>query len=138
MLTKILWLAGSAIFLILGSLHLYYTFFTNKFNTKNKNAEIEMKNTHPLLTKDTTMWKAWIGFNASHSTGAIFIGIINILLAVQYFPILQNSMSIIVLNIVTALFYCWLGKKYWFRIPFTGILIAAGCFITATVIFCFG
>ena len=34
MVAKILWLSGSAIFLILGTLHLYYTFFTNKFNRK--------------------------------------------------------------------------------------------------------
>lgn len=97
-----------------------------------------MKNTSPVLTGDTSMWSAWIGFNASHSAGAIFLGIINILLAIQYFPILQNSLPIILLNIATALFYCWLGKKYWFRIPLTGILIATGCFITATIIFCFG
>lgn len=138
MAAKILWLSGSAIFLILGTVHLYYTFFTNKFNARNKTVTLEMKNVSPVLTAETTMWKAWIGFNASHSAGAIFIGIINILLAVQYFPILRNSVSIILLNIVTVLFYCWLGKKYWFRIPFTGILMAAGCFITAAVIFCFG
>jgi hypothetical protein len=138
MATKILWLSGSAIFLVLGIVHLYYTFFTNKFDARNKTVILEMKNTSPVLTGETTMWNAWIGFNASHSAGAIFFGIINILLTTQYFPILQNSVPIILLNIVTVLFYCWLGKKYWFRIPFTGVLIAAGCFIAATAIFCFG
>ena len=133
MVAKILWLSGSAIFLILGTLHLYYTFFTSKFNARNKTVIIEMKNTSPVLTGETTMWNAWIGFNASHSAGAIFIGLMNILLAAQYFPMLQNSVLIILLNIVTALFYCWLAKKYWFRIPFAGILIATGCFVTASI-----
>jgi hypothetical protein len=131
MLVKIFWLTGASIFLFLGSLHLYYTFFTNKFSTKNKNAEIEMKNTHPLLTKDTTIWKAWIGFNASHSSGVIFIGLINIILVLQYFPVIQNSVLLHLLNIITTVFYCWLGKKYWFRIPFTGILVSAFCFLAA-------
>ncbi len=138
MVAKILWLAGSSIFLILGTLHLYYTFFSNKFNAGNKSVTDDMKNTSPVLTKETTMWNAWIGFNASHSAGAIFFGIINILLAVQYFTLLQCSVTINSLTITTVLFYCWLGKKYWFRIPFTGLAIAAGCFITATVLFCFG
>jgi hypothetical protein len=131
MLVKIFWLTGSSIFLVLGGLHLYYTFFTNKFSSRNKNAEMEMKNTHPLLTKDTTMWNAWIGFNASHSSGAIFIGLINIILVLQYFTVLHNSVSLHLLNIVTSVFYCWLGKKYWFRIPFTGILVSTFCFLVA-------
>ena len=138
LLAKYLWILGSLIFLSLGSIHLWYTFFTNKFNPRNKSVITDMKNTSPILTKDTTMWNAWIGFNASHSAGVIYFGLINMLLAAQYFPILQNSLLIILLTIVTVLFYCWLGKKYWFRIPFTGIVIAAGCFIIATVLICFG
>jgi hypothetical protein len=134
MFAMILWLSGSVIFLVLGTLHLYYTFFTNKFKTRNKNTEIEMKNTSPVLTKDTTMWKSWIGFNASHSAGAIFIGLINAILAVQYFSILQNSVSLLLLNCITVIFYLWLAKRYWFSIPFTGILITACCFVTASLI----
>jgi hypothetical protein len=96
-----------------------------------------MKTTSPVLTPDTTMWNAWIGFNASHSAGIIFIGLINILLAVQYFPLVQNSILIPLLNIVTAGFYLWLAKKYWFSIPFTGALIATCCFIIATILMFF-
>jgi hypothetical protein len=134
MVVKLLWLTGAAIFLALGTLHLLYTFFTNKFNARNKDVTDVMKNTSPVLTRDTTMWKAWIGFNASHSAGAIFFGLINIVLAFQYFAIIQDSPALHFLNIITALFYLWLGKKYWFKVPFTGILISSLCFITATII----
>lgn len=134
MIEKILWLLGSAIFLILGSIHLYYTFFTSKFNARNKDVVTGMQKTTPVLTADTTMWNAWIGFNASHSAGIIFIGLINIILAVQYFPVIQNSILIPFLNIVTAGFYLWLAKKYWFSIPFTGALITTCCFVIATIL----
>lgn len=134
MLVKLLWLTGAAIFLVLGILHLLYTFFTNKFNARNKEVTSAMKNTSPVLTKNTTMWKAWIGFNASHSAGAIFFGLINIVLVLQYLPVIQYSLSLHLLNDVTAIFYLWLGEKYWFKIPFTGILLSSICFITATVI----
>lgn len=64
-------------------------------------------------------------------------GLINIILAVQYFPIVQSSILIPFLNIVTAGFYLWLAKKYWFSIPFTGALITTCCFIIATILMFF-
>ena len=133
MLSKILWLAGSAIFFILGALHLYYIFFTTKFHPRNKSILDEMKNTSPRLTNETTMWKAWMGFNASHSAGAIFIGSVNIILAVENFPVIENSFLLSLCTILTSVFYLWLAKKYWFSIPFTGILIAVCCFIISPV-----
>lgn len=134
MLSKIFWLVGSSIFLLLGVLHLYYIFFTNKFDPRNRNLVEEMKNTFPVLTKQTSMWRAWIGFNASHSMGAIFLGMINILLGIENFYIIENSFLLSLLTIVTAGFYLWLSKKYWFSIPFVCLLIAFGCFIISPVI----
>jgi hypothetical protein len=78
-----------------------------------------MKSANPILTKETTLWKAWIGFNASHSLGAIFIGVMNFYLAVLYFDLVQSDPFFFVLNIATTAFYLWLAKKYWFEIPFT-------------------
>jgi len=138
MVVKLLWLTGAAIFLILGTIHLLYTFFTNKFDARNKDVTQTMKDTSPVLTRDTTMWKAWIGFNASHSAGAIFFGLINSILVLQYFSVIQHSLLLHLLNIITAMFYLWLGKKYWFKIPFTGILVSTICFIAATIINFFG
>jgi hypothetical protein len=134
MLSKILWLAGSAIFFILGILHLYYTFFTAKLNPRNKNIIDEMKSTSLHLTNETTMWKAWIGFNASHSAGAIFIGLINILLAAENFSVIENSFLLSLCTILTSVFYLWLAKRYWFSIPFIGILAAVCCFIISPVL----
>lgn len=138
MVVKLLWLTGATIFLILGTIHLLYTFFTNKFDARNRDVIQKMKDTSPLLTRDTTMWKAWIGFNASHSAGAIFFGLINSILVLQYFSVIQYSLLLHLLNIITAIFYLWLGKKYWFKIPFTGILVSTICFIAAAIINFFG
>ena len=134
MLAQLLWITGSLILLVLGTLHLVYTFFTDKFSSRNTNVVEEMKRSFPRLTNKTTLWKAWIGFNASHSAGAIFIGLINIILAIQYFEILKQSYLLLLLNILTLAFYLFLAKRYWFKIPFTGILITLLCFITAVVI----
>jgi len=134
MLAQLLWITGALIILVLGTLHLAYTFFTDKFTSRNTNVVEEMKRSFPRLTNKTTLWKAWIGFNASHSVGAIFIGLINIILAIQYFDILRQSYLLLMLNILTLVFYLFLAKQYWFNIPFTGILITLLCFIVAIVI----
>ena len=134
MLAQLLWISGSLILLALGTLHLVYTFFTDKFTSRNTNVVEEMKQSFPRLTNKTTLWKAWVGFNASHSTGAIFIGLINIILAIQYFEILRQSYLLLSLNILTIAFYLFLAKRYWFKIPFTGILITLLCFIAAIII----
>lgn len=134
MIAKYLWELGSLIITVLGTLHLYYTFFSNKFLSRNEKVNTEMKSSFPILTKETTMWKAWIGFNASHSSGAIFIGIINFYLAVRYFTVLQGDHFFFLFNILTIGFYAWLGKKYWFKIPFRGILITLICFVVSYIL----
>ena len=93
-----------------------------------------MKISYPILTKETTMWRAWIGFNASHSSGAMFIGIINFYLALEYFAAVQSDHFFFIFNLLTIGFYVWLAKKYWFKIPFIGILITLICYILAYIL----
>ena len=134
MLKQILLITGSSVFLLLGLVHLYYTFINNRFKAKDATITEGMKNTHPLLTRRTTMWKAWMGFNGSHSLGAIFFGCINLILSIQYYPVIATSTLISMLNIVMCLCYLALGFKYWFKIPITGIAIATACYILAWIL----
>ena len=128
MLAQYLWITGSAIFLLLGTAHLRLTFFGPKLFPKHHAVIGEMQNTHPRLTQETTMWKAWVGFNASHSAGAIFFGAMNMTLASQYFWIIQESVFIVFLNAVFVLFFLYLAKAYWFKVPLIGIVMATICY----------
>jgi len=134
---KYIWEFGSLILLVLGSIHMFYTFFTNKFSSKNESLISEMKKSSPVLTNETTIWKAWIGFNASHSSGAMFIGVINFLIATNYFEEFLSNHFYYIFNIITILFYLILAKKYWFKIPFIGILITLICYLSVYVIILF-
>ncbi len=134
MIAKYLWEIGSIIIAVLGSMDLYYTFFTNKFSSRNEKMIEEMKSSSPILTKEITMWKAWISFNATHSSGIIFIGVINFYLAVNYFAVMQSDHFFFLFNIFTLGFYVWLGKKYWFKIPLTGALMTFVCFIGSYIL----
>ena len=43
-----------------------------------------MQEVSPVITRETTMWKAWVGFNASHSYGLILFGAVYGYLAVAH------------------------------------------------------
>lgn len=131
MLAKYLWASGAIIITILGSTHLYYTFFTDKFSSPNERVIEEMKRSFPNLTKEMTIWKAWISFNATHSVGAMFIGIINLYLALKYFSILMDDHFFFLFTIITILFYAWLALKFWFRFISAAVIIVLICFISS-------
>ncbi|MEZ0542637.1 LIC_13387 family protein [Fibrella arboris] len=128
MIAKYLWQTGSVMMMLLGSIHFYYTFFTNQFSSANEKLVADMKTSSPLLTQDITMWKAWIGFNGSHSSGVLFIGLLNFYLALRYFTVLQSDHFFFLFNIGTIGFYLWLAKQYWFAVPCTGLSITLVCF----------
>lgn len=61
-MAQILLIVGAAIFGVLGTIHLLYTFFSNKFDARDTSVSEAMKQTSPVLTGETSMWDAWIGF----------------------------------------------------------------------------
>jgi len=133
-MAQILIIIGAAIFGYLGTIHLLYTFFTDKFDPHDLSAKDAMQGTSPVLTKETTVWKAWIGFNASHSLGAMLVAAFYIPLALSNFTIIEHSLWFSLLPVIIGLSYLSLAKKYWFKIPFVGVLISTVCFIGSTIL----
>jgi hypothetical protein len=83
-----------------------------------------MEEVAPVISRETTMWKAWIGFNASHSFGAILFGAVYAYLALLHAAFLAASGFLLALGLVTLCGYLGLARRYWFRTPFRGILLA--------------
>jgi hypothetical protein len=129
----LLLILGASIFGVLGTVHLAYTFFTDKLLPRDRTVIDAMKGTSLVLTRQTTLWEAWIGFNASHSLGAMLLAAFYILLALRHPEVLVDSTSFSLLGLVTGAIYLWLAHAYWFKIPFTGIAIATACFAAASV-----
>ena len=134
MTARILCATGALIYLFLGTMHLLYTFFTPKFRTVDPAVEEAMKKTTPRLTKQTTLWKAWMGFNASHSTGAMFFGFMILYFSVGAFPLFGQSILLQAIVLLNSAFYLGLAKTYWFNIPLSGIALATVCFTIAILL----
>jgi hypothetical protein len=131
---RILIVLGASILGVLGGIHLAYTFFSDKLLPRDRAVIDAMRSTSLALTRETTIWDAWVGFNASHSLGAILFAAFYLLLAVQHPEVLVQSKSFPLLGVATCAAYLWLAHAYWFKIPFMGIAIATACFAVAAVL----
>lgn len=126
--------ASAAIILLLGLAHLLYTFRGPKLHPRDPALQEKMKAVSPVLTRETTMWKAWVGFNASHSGGAILFGLVWGYLALMQATWLFQSSFLLGLGLVFLLSYTVLGKLYWFSIPFRGISLATALYLAALIV----
>lgn len=133
MVAELLIFTSAAVILVLGVAHFIYTFYGPKFNPRDPALQLSMQQISPVITKETTMWRAWVGFNASHSLGAILFGLIYGFLAVTQAELLFQSAFLLSVGLVMLCALWILGKVYWFRIPFAGISIALVCYVLGIV-----
>ena len=127
-------IAGSAaIVMSLGLIHLLYTVRGTKLLPRDRDLKARMEEVSPVITRETTMWKAWVGFNASHSYGAILFGAVYGYLSLAHSAFLFQSTFLLSLGLLLLGGYAYLGKRYWFRVPFRGILLATVLYVIALV-----
>lgn len=135
MLASFLVAASGIIVLLLGSLHLLYTFRGTRLHPRDAQLMDAMKAASPVITRQTTMWKAWVGFNATHSFGAMLFGAIYAYLALAHDAFLFRSWFLLALGLVVFVAYTVVSRLYFFSVPFRGIVLAmllyAGGLITA-------
>jgi hypothetical protein len=126
--------ASAAIVLLLGLAHLLYTFVGPKLLPRDRELQVRMQEVSPVITRQTTMWKAWIGFNASHSFGLILFGAVYGYLALAHGDFLFESVFLLSLGFVLLLGYAFLATRYFFRIPFQGVVLATVLYAVAIVL----
>jgi hypothetical protein len=91
-----------------------------------------MKESTLALTKETDMWRAWVGFNVSHGVGLLFFSTIYLYFSIFHIYFLESSLFLLSAAPIIALTYLILSKKYWFRIPVVGSTIGLLCFVTGS------
>ena len=125
-------MAASALVIgLLGSVHLLYTFRGKKLYPRDTHLERQMAQVSPVLTRHTTMWEAWVGFNASHAFGAMFFALVYGYLALFESPFLFATSFLLLVGLLLLAGYAWLAVRYWFRIPIAGIFIALALYVAA-------
>src|SRR6266536_2186940 len=117
-------LAGSAaIVLLLGVLHLLYTFRGPKLVPRDAELQERMRVVSPVITRETTTCKAWVVFNSSHSFGAILFGLVYGYLALLHPVFLFESVCLPVVGLVVRGGDRVRGGSYWFSVSCRGFML---------------
>ena len=133
-LASMLMAGSAAIIFLLGAVHLVYTVHGNRLHPRDGELRSKLEQAPLVLTRQTTMWKAWVGFNLSHSCGALLFGAVYGYLALVHGPFLFQSWFLLALGLVLLGGYAFLGKRYWFKSPLRGILLAMILYVIALAI----
>ena len=123
-LASLLVAAASLVILALGSAHLLFTFRGNKFLPRDLGLMARMQEVSPVISSKMSMWNAWVGFNASHSFGAMLFGLVYGYLALVQPTVLFSSWFLVAVGLALLGGCIFLGWRYWFSTPLRGVLLA--------------
>src|SRR5215472_7515298 len=126
----VLLIFGGSISCVLGGLHAIYTLLDlrnpRRLVPVDPSVAHAMANSALRLSRGgTDMWRAWIGFNFSHSLGVLLWA---------GFRINTLPAGIIAVLTLVGCIYMVLALLYWFRIPAIGVAIGTSCFAAAWVL----
>ncbi|MGC9987015.1 MAG: hypothetical protein ABSC07_00395 [Terriglobales bacterium] len=122
---------SSGIIFTLGVVHLVYTFWGPKLTPRDPALQISMSQISPVISKETTMWRAWMGFNATHSMGAILFGLVFGYLALAHGQLLFQSLFLLAVGLAMLGGLVVVSRVYFFSVPLTGICISLACYVAS-------
>ena len=131
MAAVVLMTLSAAIVFALGLLHVVYTFWGTKLTPRDPALRNRMGEVPLVIARETTMWQAWVGFNASHGMGAMLFGLVYGFLAMAHGDLLFQSPFLLVVGLAMAGGLFALGKLYWFSIPAAGTGISLACYVAS-------
>lgn len=126
--------ASAAVILLLGLVHLLYTFRGPKLHPRDPDLTARMMAVSPLITRETTMWRVWVGINATHSFGLILFGALYGYLAIRHSASLFHSWFLLALGFALLLGYAVIAKLYFFTAPFRGVMLAVALYLFGIVV----
>ena len=138
-LSRYIFLAGAVPFVVLGAAHALATPRTpaqrKGLSPRTPAVREAMTNDTILLTRRTTMWLAWVGFNLSHSLGAVVFGSFVLLVGRSSMSFDTQAAAFLPFTVVVCGLYLILARRYWFRTPIIGIAVSGICFVVSWVLF---
>lgn len=128
---------GGGVFGLLGALHAIYTLLDLRNPRRLVPADPlvaqAMANSALRLSGGRTdMWRAWIGFNFSHSLGVLLVAGLAFWAGSRF-----NTLPVGVITPVLTLIGCLylvLALLYWFRTPAIGVAVGTSCFAAAWIL----
>jgi hypothetical protein len=134
-IAQIFVILGASIFLILGIFHGVLTLQDLRnprtFTPPDAALRQAMQQSNIAIHPQTNLWKAWLGFNLSHSLGLVMFGGTFVAIGLFYFEVFANSYWLQSCALLIATAYLIMSLKFWFDRPAIASTIALVCFVVA-------
>ena len=129
---------GSGIFLMLGCFHgilaLRDVSKPRTFTPIDDSVREAMTHVPLALHPKTNLWRAWLGFNLSHSLGLVVFGGGLMSIAIFNPDLFVGNLALqVVANIISAIYFV-LSIKFWFSAPAIGSGISTACLLIASIL----
>ena len=124
---------SAALLFAIGALHLVYTFHGPRLRPRDRALQIRMGEVSPVITRQTTMWRCWVGFNATHSMGLMLFGLVYGFLAIFHGGILFASPYLLAVGLLVIGGWVALSRAYFFRIPFVASSLCLVLYVASIV-----
>ena len=137
-LGRYLFLAGACPFLLLGVAHALATprrpDDRKGLSPSDPGLSEQMTRTTLRLTRRTDLWRAWVGFNLSHSLGAVAFGGLAVLVARSEASFVAEGPVFAPFALLVSSVYLGLAIQYWFKTPIVGCALSAAFFLASWVL----
>ncbi len=134
-LARYLYLGGGIPLFLLGVAHVRETPLSptdrKGLSPRDPDLPAQMARSTVRLTRETDVWRAWVGFNLSHSLGAIALPVLVWATGYSSAIFSQNAAVCVPLAALFAALYVLLAVRYWFRIPLLGCLLTCASFLAS-------
>jgi hypothetical protein len=131
---KFSWFLARALALHSESPNLVYTFRGPLLTPRDPALQMRMSQIAPVITNETTMWRCWVGFNASHSMGMILFGLVLGFLALAHAQVLFQSPFLLIVGLAMLGGLVVLCKAYFFSASLVGVSVSLACYIASIVL----
>ena len=134
-MAQLLIVVASSIFLVMGALHGALTLRDlqnpRAFTPRDPALRQAMQQSSIRLHPSINLWKAWLGFNLSHSLGIVLFGVA--LLFVGLFEPGAFAASLLIQGVAVAVsaIYLALSLAFFFSRPVIGSTLGLACFLVA-------
>ena len=128
--------AGGLVILVMGTLHGVLTLrdvvTPRSFTPTDDAVRLAMQGARVAFDRRLNLWKAWLGFNLSHSLGVVLFGGC-LLFASAHFAAFATSYFLQAVCIGFAAAYFVVSLRFWFRGPVIGSGFSLICILAAVV-----
>lgn len=136
-MSQVLIVLASSIFLVLGALHGWLTLRDLQapisFTPPDPALRRAMQESAIRLNPEVNLWKAWIGFNFTHSLGLVLFGGAFLYVGVFDAEAYRASLGLRTVAVATSAAYLVLSWLYFFSTPAAGSAVGLVLFLLAAI-----